>query len=117
MSKREVNQILSVLDNEKHKAILFTTYSAGLRVSEVVRLKCEDIDSDRMLIRVREGKGKKARYTLLSETCLKQLRKYYKKYLPGKWLFPGHKSSKTTEIYTQVSKKDISNIVNPLDKL
>jgi integrase/recombinase XerD len=85
----EVKKILNALENEKHKTILFLVYSAGLRVGEVVRLKPEDIDSKRMLIHVVQGKGRKDRYTLLSEIALTQLRKYYSKYRPEKWLFPG----------------------------
>lgn len=69
-SKEEVAKILSSVDNIKHRAILMLVYSAGLRVGEVVRLKPEDIDSKRMLIHVKGAKGRKDRYTLLSETAL-----------------------------------------------
>ncbi|MBM7624276.1 site-specific tyrosine recombinase/integron integrase [Sporohalobacter salinus] len=92
LSEEEVAEILSVLKNYKHRAILNLVYSAGLRVSEVVSLKVEDIDSERMLIRVKQGKGKKDRYTLLSEVALKELRRYSKKYrIEEGWLFPGGK--------------------------
>jgi len=64
-------------------------YSSGLRVGEVVRLKLEDIDSQRMLIHVKQGKGAKDRYTLLSKIALIQLRNYVKEYHPETWLFPG----------------------------
>lgn len=94
LSEKEVVKILNILDNEKHKTILCLTYSAGLRVGEVVNLKCENIDSDRMLIRVDQGKGRKDRYTLLSETALKQLQKYYQLYKPSDWIFPGAKEGK-----------------------
>lgn len=77
--------------NEKHRALLFVVYSAGLRVSEVVRLKVKDIDSDRMMIHVRQAKGKKDRYTILSEITLSVLRSYFKKVRPDTWLFPGGK--------------------------
>ncbi|PRX18810.1 site-specific recombinase XerD [Orenia metallireducens] len=174
LSEKEVIRILKSLNNEKHKTILYLVYSAGLRVGEVIKLKCEDIDSDRMLIKVRQGKGKKDRYTTLSQLALEQVRKYYKLYKPKKWLFPGaksnthltirtvqrifkkacskaeikkkvsvhdlrhsfathllergtdlryiqellgHKSSRTTEVYTHVSKKSISKIESPLDKI
>ncbi|TDX48373.1 site-specific tyrosine recombinase/integron integrase [Orenia marismortui] len=173
LSEEEVFKILNSLDNQKHKTILYLTYSAGLRVSEVVKLKCEDIDSDRMLIRVNQGKGRKDRYTILSKVALEQLRKYYKLSKPKEWLFPsrcsnshlskrtvqrifksacykakiqkkvgihslrhsfathllergvdlryiqellGHQSTKTTEIYTHVSNKNIGKIESPLDK-
>lgn len=89
LSFQEVSKILTALKNEKHKTLLFLIYSAGLRVGEVVKLKPQDIDSERMLIHVVQGKGKKDRYTVLSEITLEQLRKYYKLYKPDKWLFPG----------------------------
>lgn len=174
LSFEEVKRILDALENEKHRTILFLIYSAGLRVGEVVRLKIQDIDSSRMLIHVVQGKGRKDRYTLLSEIALLQLRKYYSLYKPEMWLFPGqdkrefltertverifekacclakinkkatvhtlrhsfathlleggtdlrfiqellgHSSSRTTEIYTHVTQKSISNIQSPLDRL
>jgi len=64
-------------------------YSAGLRVGEMVKLMPEDIDSKRTLIHIKSSKGRKDRYTLLSETALKFLRQYWKKYKLGKWLFEG----------------------------
>ncbi|MFA4910719.1 MAG: site-specific tyrosine recombinase/integron integrase [Desulfobacteria bacterium] len=174
LSQEEVAKILSSVDNVKHKAILMIVYSAELRVGEVVKLKPEDIDNQRMLIHIRGAKGRKDRYTMLSETALEVLRQYWKENRPQKWLFPGqnkeryittrtvekiftnardaakilkpvtvhslrhsfathlletgtdlryiqeilgHKSSKTTEIYTHVSTKDIGRIKSPLDSL
>lgn len=173
LSRNEVKKIISVLINFKHKTILTFVYSAGLRVSEVVRLKPEHIDINRKLIYVKKAKGKKDRYTLLSQKAIKMYNLYMKKYKPEKWLFPGrnkynhltersvqnifknackkakikkdvkvhtlrhsfathlhengvdiryiqlllgHKSTKTTEIYTHVSKFDIENINSPLDE-
>ena len=75
-------------------------YSAGLRVSEVVRLQVEDIDSDRKLIRVRKAKGRKDRYAPLSETLLKALRVYWKTCKPEKWLFPGARPGEHLTIRT-----------------
>ncbi|MGV8981139.1 tyrosine-type recombinase/integrase [Clostridium sp.] len=72
-----------------HKKILFLTYSAGLRIGEVITLKSQDIDSQRMLIHVVQWKGKKDCCTVLSEIALEQLRKYYKLYKTEIWLFPG----------------------------
>ena len=69
--------------------MIMLTYSAGLRVSEVIQLKIKDIDSERKQIRVEQSKGKKDRYTLLSEKILILLRKYYIKYKPTEWLFEG----------------------------
>jgi site-specific recombinase XerD len=94
LSKEEVAKILSSVDNIKHRAILMLVYSAGLRVGEVVRLKVEDIDSKRMLIHIKGSKGRKDRYTLLSEKALNILREYWKKYKPSKWLFEGAKDGR-----------------------
>ena len=174
LSKEEVAKILDSVDNIKHRTILMLVYSAGLRVGEVVKLKPGDIDGNRMLVFIKGAKGRKDRYTLLSEVTLKSLREYWKEYRPTKWLFPGpdkerhitirtaqrifetaceragvkkevtihslrhsfathllengidlryiqellgHKSSKTTEIYTHVSSKDFMRIRNPLDQM
>ncbi len=174
LAEEEVIKVLNSLASEKHKAILFLIYSAGLRVSEVVRLKVNDIDSKRMLIHIRQAKGRKDRYTLLSHAALKALRKYALIEKPKDRLFPGgkegefltersvqkifkkacsqakitkevsvhvlrhsfathlleggtdlryiqellgHQSTKTTEIYTHVSKHNLNQIVSPLDRL
>ena len=92
LSIEEVTRLLSCVENLKHRVLLKTIYSAGLRVSEAVQLKVHNIESDpsRMLIRVDQGKGKKDRYTILSKNLLAELRLYWKKYRPEKWLFPGY---------------------------
>lgn len=172
LSQEEIAKILTTVKNVKHRAILFLTYSAGLRVSEVVRLTYNDLHPDRKLIRIKQGKGNKDRYTLLSDTAMGVLNEYITYFKPQKWLFTGenpenhisertvqvifkntlvkagikrdlsvhslrhsfathllesgtdlryiqellgHKSSKTTEIYTHVSNKDLARIQNPLD--
>jgi len=171
LSKVEVLKIIDSIDNLKHKTIISLIYSAGLRRSEVINLKPEDINSKRMLIKVCAAKGKKDRYTLLSKKLLELLREYFRSYQPKTWLFEGqtggrysaesvakilrhavqkgrinkyvtphtlrhsfathlleqgvdlryiqellgHESSKTTEVYTHVSRKEIANITNPLD--
>lgn len=171
LSKNEVKNILSSCNNIKHKCILMLIYSAGLRRSELLNLKLSDIDSERMVVIIREAKEKKDRISLLSEKILGFLREYYKKYRPKQYLFEGqgggkysptsvanilrkaaikagirknvtphmlrhsfathlleqgtdlryiqellgHKSSKTTEIYTHVSKRAIDKIKNPID--
>jgi site-specific recombinase XerD len=89
LSREEVAKLLKVTSNLKHKALLMTAYSAGLRVGEVVRLKVSDIDSQRMQIRVTAGKGAKDRYTILSEIALSVLREYFRACKPKDWLFPG----------------------------
>ena len=75
-----------------------TTYSAGLRVSEVVRLKPTDIESDRMLIRVQQAKGRKDRYSMLAECTLKELRQYWRVYHPGQWMFVASDRTKPISI-------------------
>ena len=174
LSKEEVSRILRNVQNIKHKAILYLVYSSGLRVGEVVRLKVNDIDEDRMLIHVVQGKGRKDRYTLLSQVALDTVNKYNEIESPKDWLFPGgkkdsfltersvqkvfqaacdkanikkdvsvhtlrhsfathllesgtdiryiqellgHSSSKTTEVYTHVSKNSIRKIRSPLDDI
>lgn len=89
LSKEEIAKILSAVDNLKHKAILMLIYSAGLRVGEVVKLKPEDVDSKRMLLFIRGAKGRKDRYSLLSDVTLNALREYWRRYKPIKWLFAG----------------------------
>jgi len=92
LSIDDVERLFSCPRNPKHRALLMTTYSAGLRVSEVVCLQVTDIESDpdRMLIRVNQGKGRKDRYTLLSTRLLQELRAYWRLERPTPWLFPGH---------------------------
>ncbi|MCK4261431.1 MAG: tyrosine-type recombinase/integrase [Halanaerobiales bacterium] len=153
LSQEEVKLIFDNVQNLKHKAILMTVYSGGLRISEVVQLKIEDIDSKNMQIRVRNSKGKKDRYTLLSKKNLAILRDYWNIYRPRTWLFPGkykdrpistrtvhtlrhcfathllesgvniyyiqelmgHSNVSTTSIYIHLTRKDLLNIVSPLD--
>lgn len=173
LDQEDILKIIASVENLKHKTMLLLIYSAGLRVGEVVRLKANDIDSKRKLIHIRQAKGKKDRYTLLSDAALEKLREYYATYKPADFLFEGaeghghlsersiqnvfkralkiagitkpvtvhslrhsfathllengtdlryiqevlgHASSKTTEIYTHVSKKSLGKIVNPLDQ-
>ena len=96
LSEEEVKRLFEVTTNLKHRVLLKTTYSAGLRLSEVISLKPEHIESDpsRMMIRVEQGKGKKDRYTVLSQALLPELRAYWCKYKPGEWLFPGYNRKK-----------------------
>jgi site-specific recombinase XerD len=159
-----LNQI-SKIDNLKHKTIISLAYSVGLRVSEIINLKIEDVDSKRMIINIVQAKGKKDRIVPLSNNILNLLRNYYKEYKPKKYLFngqfslqysstscnqivkkylgnkyhfhllrhscftsllengtdlriiqklAGHKSVKTTEIYTHVSKQTLNKIHLPI---
>ena len=174
LSMDEITCILKHTRNLKHKAILYLTYAAGLRVGEVVNLKVQDIDTIRGIVRIDQGKGKKDRISLLSSKAEMILKEYLEKYKPGDWLFEGdvpgrhltersvqrvfessckkagitkdvsvhtlrhsfathllesgtdlryiqellgHSSSKTTEIYTHVSTRDLKRIQSPLDSL
>ncbi|MET4080505.1 integrase/recombinase XerD [Pedobacter sp. UYP30] len=174
LSKNEVKKILDAHSNIKHKTMLSVIYSCGLRRSELINLRPKDIDGERMIIIIRQAKGKKDRIVPLSSRILEMLRSYYKVYKPKTWLFEGqkegtkyderslaqvlkqalqkakiakpvtlhwlrhsyathllesgtdlryiqeilgHKSSKTTEIYTHVSTKSLQNIKSPFDDL
>ncbi len=89
LSTEEMAILLKNVKNLKHKAILMTLYAGGLRIGELVRLKINDIDSKRMQIRVEQSKGKKDRYTLLSQKNLAILRAYFKEFKPQDYLFEG----------------------------
>jgi len=89
LSEEEVAAILKTITNIKHKALIMTIYSGGLRISELINLRIKDIDSNRMQIRIEQSKGKKNRYTLLSKKTLLTLRKYFAEYKPKEWLFEG----------------------------
>ncbi len=173
LSIEEIHRLFVSTPNLKHRTILMTIYSAGLRISEALNLTIGDIDSDRMQIRVSDGKGEKDRTTLLSSRLLPVLRQYYLAYAPSHYLFEsyngkkystssvrkvlqrsvvragiekpvkvhtlrhsfathllengtnlryiqdllGHTSAKTTEIYTHVNSKKLSNVISPLDTM
>ena len=173
MSQEEVKQLFGVVDNLKHKLMLMIIYGGGLRVSELVNLRKDDIHIDRMQLFVKGGKGKKDRYTLFSKKLLVWLQQYVKAYHPVYWLFEGqdygqysvrsvqavfrqavsragvnpyatvhtlrhsfathllengtdlryiqellgHASSKTTEIYTHITRKGEEKLRSPLDDL
>jgi len=104
LSEEEVTSILKAITNLKHKALIITIYSGGLRISELINLKIKDIDSNRMQIRISQSKGKKDRYTLLSKKTLITLRHYFKEYKPKEWLFEGEGGG-------QYSQKAIQNIL------
>jgi site-specific recombinase XerD len=85
----EVERLIATVENLKHKALIMTIYSGGLRLSEAINLQLKDIDSKRMQILLRQAKGRKDRYTLLSKKLLPVLRAYVAEYKPRKWLFEG----------------------------
>ncbi len=104
LSEEEVSRLLSVTTNIKHKSILVTIYSCGLRLSELLNLKLTDLQSDRHLLLVRDAKGNKDRTTILCEATLQLLRKYYLMYKPKEYLFEGQNGG-------MYSSKSVQNIL------
>jgi integrase/recombinase XerD len=107
LCKQEVTRIVNAAVNLKNKAIIQTIYSAGLRLSDLINLQISDIDSNRMVIKIRLGKGKKDRYVMLSKTLLATLREYWKQAQPKPktFLFPGIKPD------THFSRRSVQRIV------
>lgn len=118
LSREEVSRLFDAVTNLKHRTLLMVTYSAGLRIGETLGLKTSDIDSNRMMIHVHQGKGNKDRYVVLSQVALEQLRFYYKLYRPSVWLFETGKarvmSRRTAQLIMQkaVRKAGISKEVS-----
>lgn len=99
LSGTEVEALLAAVDGQKYRALMMTTYSAGLRIREACRLKAEDIDSKRMVIRIQEGKGGRDRYTMLSPRLLQVLREYYRQVRPQiPYLFPGQRGNRPINV-------------------
>ncbi|MCQ4088454.1 tyrosine-type recombinase/integrase [Saccharibacillus sp. JS10] len=94
LSLGEVARLLKSVNNLKHRAMLVITYTSGLRVGEVVRLRPEDCDWERNVVKVRQGKGRKDRQTLLSETASAVLKPYMEQEKPEGWLFPGQREGR-----------------------
>ena len=118
LSPEEVLQFLSCVGSTKHRAILTTCYAAGLRISEAIHLKPTDIDSQRMVIRVEQGKGQKDRYVMLSPKLLETLRSYWRAVRPKGWLFEGDVSGQpinrsSVELACQKARR-LSRIRKPI---
>src|ERR1700691_236018 len=96
LARDQVERFLKAVPNLKMRTAFITVYAAGLRVSEVVKLTARDIDSARMVIIIRQAKGRKDRYVMLSEQLLGILRDYWKRERPQNWLFPGHPGRRIT---------------------
>jgi site-specific recombinase XerD len=109
LSQKEVKQILESVSNMKHRTFISLIYSCGLRLSELQNLKVTDIDSTRMQIHIRLGKGSKDRYVMLSETILQALREYWKRYRPQEYLFEG--ATKGKAIASRTVQKAFSDAV------
>lgn len=97
LSEAEVGAIIGSITNLKHKCMIMTAYSAGLRVGELLNLRITDIDSKRMMIKVVQGKGRKDRMTLLSTRLLSMLREYFRQYHPHDYLFQGASGGEYSE--------------------
>lgn len=100
LSRAEVAELLASPPNPKHRLLLSTIYSAGLRVSEAVRLRVRDIDRGRMTLRIEQGKGRKDRLVPLSTRLLAQMDAYWQDEWPGRWLFPNRDGSKGLDVTT-----------------
>lgn len=98
LSVDEIATIISSAQNLKHKTMLMLAYSSGLRVGELVNLKITDIHRNIMRLSVRQAKGRKDRYVILSSVCLSQLEKYWKAYRPAEWLFYGYRENQPISI-------------------
>jgi site-specific recombinase XerD len=107
LSQEEVKRLLDATTSLKHRALLMALYGAGLRVSEACNLAVTDIDSSRMVIHVRQAKGRKDRDVMLSPLLLDTLRQYWKQRRPKRWLFPGAKADKpitTKAVFLMIRK-------------
>jgi len=111
LSQNEVSRILSSVSNIKHRAILMFVYSGGLRISEVVKLKAENIDTQRKLIHIHGAKGRKDRYTILSDVALKTSKLYIDFFQPKEWLFPSKNADShiTTRTVQRVFEQTYKN--------
>lgn len=112
LNEAELTRLFNALTNKKHKAILFTAYSSGLRVSEIVNLKISDIDSGRMQILVERAKGKKDRYVNLSPLVLDILRKYIKEYKPRPKVYLFESEQTQTAYPTRTIQQIFTNAKN-----
>ena len=107
LSRNEIDKLLQCTSYLKHRAFLMTLYAAGLRLSEASHLRISDIDSDRMMLRVAFGKGKKERLVPLSPRLLKELRIYWQAFRPSDLLFPGRQPHKIyAESSIQIAMKE-----------
>jgi site-specific recombinase XerD len=107
LTQEEIWDLINAAENPKHRLILMTTYSAGLRAAEVAAVKSDHIDSKHMLIKVENGKGGKERYSVLSSKLLKELRHYYKTCQPQPYLFPSSYKHRENQTLTYPSIRRI----------
>ena len=110
ISREEVLALYRACLCLKHKAMLLTLYSTGMRASELAHLKVRDVESDRMVIRIECGKGRKDRYVPLSDKLLRLLRTYWKENRPSRWLFPGKREG------TSIGRNSVAHMVRTVAK-
>ena len=110
LSQDEIREIFAVCTNTKHRAILFLMYSTGMRESEIINLRIADIDSSRMLIHIRNGKGARDRFVPLSENTLTLLRQYFREYTPREYLFNGQFSPRYSATSIQAIAKKYARL-------
>jgi site-specific recombinase XerD len=116
LSQDEVLRLFAGIHNLKHRLVVMTTYAAGLRASEVARLRVCDIDSRRMLIHVVQGKGRRDRLVPLSPALLALLREYYRVYRPENWLFTRHDRA-SRDRTRHLTTRSIQRIVNDVSRV
>jgi integrase/recombinase XerD len=116
LSPEEVEHFLECIGSLKHRTLLTVAYAAGLRVSEATHLKVTDIDSQRMVIRVEQGKCQKDRYVMLSPRLLEELRAYWKRARPKQWLFPGDIPGHPITRYAVAQACDKARRLSGIDK-
>jgi len=116
LSPEEVEHFLVCVGSLKHRTLLTVAYAAGLRVSEATHLKVTDIDSQRMVIRVEQGKSQKDRYVMLSPRLLEELRAYWKRARPAAWLFPGDMPGQPISRHAVSQACDKARRVSGIDK-
>ena len=117
LSPEEVARLLASARNIKHKALLSLAYATGLRSSEVVSLKLTDIDSDRMVIRVEQGKGKKDRYVILSPNLLDLLREWWRVARKKGWMAPGQRWLSRFSLSRKRSRVQVPSLAPFLDQI
>ncbi len=109
LSKEEIAKMIKMTDNLKHKLMIQILYSSGLRVSELVNLKINDVDFDRKMVMINGGKGRKDRISIISEIVLKNISKYLSEYKPLKYLFENYELDKINIRSVQKTIKDAAN--------
>ena len=112
LSRPEVLRLFAALPDNRYRTLIRTAYACGLRIGEVVRLRVADIDSQRGVLVVRQGKGRKDRLVPLSPALLDELRAYWRRYRPAEWLFPGQKRGRHLNL--SALQRTFARLVRPL---